>query len=237
MVPKGFTALLLVLSLSDAARGAMSRGKGDLPECPVLDCTDLTREQIGERLLEVSRNSKLPLLLTGVSRFWRHEHWKNKDTMEIMTESPERWKYPVESHDGGMGQLSRGAHTHNHEQTFLALRTGQKRWYIVDDPPKETNLRLSEEALIETEKVACTTVQYKDEVIFLPHWIYHATYNSGEPTVGVSSFDTQTTPVDEIPLISWLEGGGPYQVALSELLKPAAEGGMYGAIHASPEEL
>jgi hypothetical protein len=109
-----------------------------------------------------------------VSRFWRHDHWKNKKPNEIMTQSPERWKYPVESHDG-RGGLSRGANTHKHEQTFLALRSGQKRWFIVEDPPA-IHSRVSENELVAAEKVVCTTVQYTDEVMFLPHHIWHATY-------------------------------------------------------------
>eukprot|EP00038_Savillea_parva_P008471 m.177179 g.177179 ORF g.177179 m.177179 type:complete len:249 (+) comp14303_c0_seq1:121-867(+) len=204
------------------ATGPRERGKGDLPQCPVLDCTDLSEADINKRLLEVSK-ARSVLVLTGLDRFWRHEHWSKMNTMDIMTQGPERWKYPVESHDRSSdgNSLSRGAHLHNHEQTFLALRTGSKRWYFAKDPVVTSTHRVPEDELIEKETIDCTTVQYANEVIFVPHWAWHATYNGDEPTVGVSSFDQSDEPSLEIPLLGWLKGGGPYQIPLEELLKPA----------------
>mmetsp|Transcript_32328 Transcript_32328/g.84619 ORF Transcript_32328/g.84619 Transcript_32328/m.84619 type:complete len:253 (-) Transcript_32328:282-1040(-) len=204
------------------ASDTSTRGRAGLRECAVLDCTSLSDNQINEKLLEVSMKKEV-LVLTGVDRFWRHEHWANVPTLDIMTQGPERWKYPVESHDqslDGDASATRGAHMHNHEQTFLALRAGAKRWYFAEDPPRTSDRRVSEDDLVRMEKIACTTVQYANEVIFVPHWAWHATYNGEEATVGVSSFDTSSDPSPEIPVLEWLKGGGPYQIELAELLKP-----------------
>ena len=56
----------------------------------------------------------------------------------------------------------------------------------------------------------------------MPHRTWHATYNiADDETVGISAFDTAYTavaPSDGIPVLTWLSGGGPYQIALSSLL-------------------
>ena len=78
---------------------------------------------------------------------------------------------------------------------FCRRRTGVKRWYMVKHVPGSLPAtkgeRVSQEEVVKREKMLCTISQRANEVIFLPHRTWHATYNiADEETVGISVFDT-----------------------------------------------